>query len=376
MQIPFAEIRSWMFDDALPFWGEHGVDHQYGGFLEELDLDGRPTDCSFKRVRAMCRQVYVFSHAALLGWTPGGGLSEFAYDYLVKTSWLGPAKGWAKKLSRRGEVIDDTPDLYDLAFCMFAMSWRHRWAKDADSLARLHQTLDFIQTKMRDHDGAGFWHALPPGLPRVQNPHMHLLEASLAAFEATEDERFLDQAREVVGLFKTYFFDGRTLGEFFTRDWQRAPGEPGRVTEPGHQFEWAWILAQYQKLTGEDMTREAEALVRFGEAFGVDAVGATRNQVRDDGMILDGGSRTWPNTERLKGQLALFELTGADNRKEIAETSRLLLDRYLAVTPRGSWIDAFDAEGRPIAKAAPTSTLYHVFLAFAEVLRLEPEFSR
>jgi mannose/cellobiose epimerase-like protein (N-acyl-D-glucosamine 2-epimerase family) len=38
--IPFADIRAWMFRDALPFWAEYGVDGANGGFLEELAQDG------------------------------------------------------------------------------------------------------------------------------------------------------------------------------------------------------------------------------------------------------------------------------------------------------------------------------------------------
>jgi mannose/cellobiose epimerase-like protein (N-acyl-D-glucosamine 2-epimerase family) len=49
---------------------------------------------------------------------------------------------------------------------------------------------------------------------------------------------------------------------------------------------------------------------------------------------------------------------------------QLLLNRYLAVEPMGGWLDAFDKSGQPTAKAMPTSTLYHLFLAFAEVLRV------
>ena len=55
------------------------------------------------------------------------------------------------------------------------------------------------------------------------------------------------------------------------------------------------------------------------------------------------------------------------------ETLSLLFNRYLAVEPRGSWMDQFDGEGRPIAKAVPASILYHLFLCFSEVLRLEPQ---
>ncbi|HVY85317.1 MAG TPA: AGE family epimerase/isomerase [Caulobacterales bacterium] len=376
--IPFEEIRRWMFDDALPLWGSAGVDHERGGFREELSLSGGPTDVAFKRVRAQCRQIYVFSHADLLGWRQGAALAEMGYEYLVSKAWMGPDKGWAKRLTATGDVLDPTPDLYDIAFVLFALVWRYRASGDKDALKRAHETLDFVQNHMRPEPGAepseGFWHQLPPEGPRLQNPHMHLFEASLAAFEATQDQRFLDQAREIVALFRERLFDGRTLGEYFTRYWRRLDDEQGRTIEPGHQFEWAWILAQYARITGDDTKGEATALVEFAENYGVDTgTHFTFNSIRDDGLKLDGGSRTWPNTERIKGWLGLFELTGRDPRMAVSGSARLLLDRYLAVEPRGSWMDAFDAEGRPAATAAPASTLYHVFLAFTEILRLEPK---
>jgi len=375
--VPFAEVRSWMFDAALPFWGDAGVDRGRGGFFEELDFSGRPTAVPFKRTRAMCRQVYVFSHASLLGWAPGAALASAGYAYLVERAWLGPDKGWARRLTADGAVLDPTPDLYDLAFVLFALAWRFKASGDPDALRRAHETLDFIDRRLRPAGGEGFLHTWPADGPRLQNPHMHLLEASLAAFEASGDRRFLDRATEVVGLFRRRFFDGRTLAEYFTDDWRRLPGAQGRIVEPGHQFEWAWILASYQRLAGQDFSAEAAALVEFSEGHGVDATTqVTFNQVRDDGVVLDGGSRSWPNTERIKGHLALFELSGRDPRAAVAGSTRLLLDRYLAVAPRGSWMDAFDAEGRPAATAAPTSTLYHVFLAFAEILRLEASLSR
>ncbi|MES1158626.1 MAG: AGE family epimerase/isomerase [Terricaulis silvestris] len=375
--LPFNEIRSWMFDAALPLWGSAGLDTEYGGFREELSLTGASTDVAFKRVRAQCRQIYVFSHAELMGWKQGAALAAMGYDYLVARAWLGPDRGWAKRLTRTGEVLDPTPDLYDIAFVLFALSWRYRASHDRDALRRMHETLDFIETHMRPDGAEGFWHQLPPEGLRLQNPHMHLLEACLAAFEATQEQRFLDQARELVSLFRRRLFNGTTLAEYFTREMARAPGDQGHIVEPGHQFEWAWILAQYAKLTDDDTSAEASALVSFSERHGVDpATHFTFNSVRDDGAVLDGGSRTWPNTERIKGWLGLFELTGHDPRASVESSARLLLDRYLAVAPRGSWMDAFDAGGRPTATTAPTSTLYHVFLAFAEILRLEPKLSQ
>jgi mannose/cellobiose epimerase-like protein (N-acyl-D-glucosamine 2-epimerase family) len=374
--IPFAEVRAWMFDSALPLWGNAGVDHARGGFFEELDFAGRPTAVPFKRTRVIARQIYTFSHASLLGWAPGAALSTRGYEYLVDKAWLGPDQGWARRLTEHGAVLDPAPDLYDLAFVLFALAWRFRISGDREALAHAHATLAFIDRSMRAADGQGFLHTLPPTGPRLQNPHMHLLEAHLAAFEASADQRFLDHARELVRLFGTRFFDGRTLGEYFSDDWQRLPDERGRIIEPGHHFEWAWILASYQRFAGVDLGREIEALVRFAEEYGVDpARQVTFNQVQDDGTPLDRGSRTWPNTERIKGHLAMFERFGRPP-DAAAGSARLLLDRYLDVVPRGSWIDHFDASGRPVSTAAPTSTLYHVFLAFAELLRLEPRLTQ
>ena len=371
-QIPFAEIRRWMFDAALPFWGTAGVDRARGGFYEELDHAGRPTDVAFKRTRVQCRQIYAFSHAALLGWAEGDRLAALGYEYLIDRAWLGPDRGWARRLTGEGAVLDSTPDLYDLAFVLFALAWRYRASGDRDALGRAHETLDFLEHRLRPERGEGFLHEWPARLPRLQNPHMHLLEASLAAYEATHESRFLDLARELADLFRTRFFDGRTLAEFFTEDWRRHPGAEGRIVEPGHQFEWAWILASYQRVSSADMRSPAEALVTFSEAHGVDpATQVTFTAVRDDGMPIDRGSRTWPNTERIKGHLARFELGGPRPDGAVAGSARLLLDRYLNVAPHGGWMDHFDADERPVAAAVPTSTLYHVFLAFAEVLRLE-----
>jgi mannose/cellobiose epimerase-like protein (N-acyl-D-glucosamine 2-epimerase family) len=374
-QIPFAEIRAWMFDAALPFWASAGLDREHGGFHEELTLDGAPADLPFKRTRVACRQVYVFSHAALLGWTgDGAALAKRGYDYLVDKAFLGFDKGWARRLNRDGSILDPTPDLYDIAFVLFAFAWRYRQSRDEDALGMLHQTLDFVDFHMRAPGGMGFVHVLPAEGPRLQNPHMHLLEACIAAYDATEDQRFLSFAEEVIDLFRRKFFDGKTLAEYFTPDLKRLEGEQGRSTEPGHQLEWAWILANAQRLTGTNLVKEAQALVAFAEAHGVDPQShATYDEVRDDGAPIRKTSRTWPNTERIKGHLALFELTGADPRPAVAGSTRLLLDRYLAVTPRGLWIDQFDADGQPMPKTAPTSTLYHLFLAFAEILRLQPK---
>lgn len=366
-------IRSWMFDLALPYWANHGLDLDHGGYVEQLTFDGRDAGVNFKRTRVAARQVYVFSHAAVLGWPAGNELAAPGITYLTERVWQGPDKGFARLMTREGDVLDGAADLYDNAFILFGFAWRHKAMKDKLSRDWMHRTLDYVETHMRHPGGEGFWHTLPAKGWRLQNPHMHLTEACLAAHDATGEARFADQAREVVKLFQTRFFDKATstLGENFTDDWERAPGPEGHITEPGHQLEWIWILNEARKTLGIDTGREMRALARFTEAHGVNREsGVTYNCVRDDGAPIDRGSRTWPNTERIKAAVALWELDGKDPWPVISPTCHLLMQRYLATDQAGLWMDALDAEGNAVARTVPASTLYHLFLAFSEVLRV------
>ena len=368
----FKDLRHWIFEEALPFWGEQGVDWQHGGFVERFALDGTPYTRE-KRVFVVCRQIYVFAHASMLGLPNGAALAEHGYRFLLKAAL--PEGGWARWVDETGRPIDRTPDLYVLSFVLFAIAWYYRVSGDQSCLPHARTTFDFVEATMREASGRGFLHERPVSGPLQQNPHMHLVEALLALAEFTGEQRFLDGAREIVSLFKDRLYDERTgtLPEFFADGWERLDSDAGRVTEPGHQFEWAWILANYRRLGAGDFTSLIVGLHASAERFGVDpSTQATYNAVRDDGLVLNKASRIWPNTERIKAAVALFEITGRPPQADIVGSARLLLDRYLAPpAPAGLWFDQLNAQGLPAVDKIPTSSLYHLFLAFAEVLRIE-----
>ncbi|MFT3723062.1 MAG: AGE family epimerase/isomerase [Hyphomonadaceae bacterium] len=373
MALPYSDaIRDWVFNAAFPLWAERGLDRAHGGYVEQLTPEGQDAAVAFKRTRVTARQIYAFSHGYMLGFAAGQELAAHGVDFLTSKTWNGPDRGFARKLTREGGPLDPTPDLYDHAFVLFAFAWRYKATGDVTARDWMHRTLDYIETHMRVAGGEGFWHELPVKGWRQQNPHMHLTEACLAAFEATGEARFSSLAKELVGLFSTRFFDpaSRTLAEYYTEDLSRAPGEDGRVAEPGHQFEWAWILNSARKLLGTQHAPEIRALAAFAEQNGVDpGTGLTFNVLRDDGTPIDRGSRTWTNCERIKAAIALSELDGVDPAPVITSSGRVLFMRYLAQS-RGLWTDQVDANGRPVAGNAPASTFYHILLAFAEVLRV------
>jgi N-acylglucosamine 2-epimerase/mannose-6-phosphate isomerase len=364
----FDAVHDWVFRSGLPWWIRHAWDEHHGGFVETFDLTGADGRAEFKRSRVAARQVYALSHARMLGVDGASAAAERGFRYLIDQGW---ADGPPRTIRRDGSVLDPTPDLYDHAFLAFAFAWRHKAFGDSASRDALARIFDVIETRF-PHNLGGFHNSLPAAGWRLQNPHMHLTEASLAAFEATGEARYRKLGETLIALFRTSFYDARTqtLAERFTDDWRRAPGEAGRTIEPGHQLEWAWILGEARRLFDSDTAAEMRGLVAFAERYGVDpASGAVFNEIRDDGVPIDRGSRTWPNTERLKASIALHDLDGADPEPALRQSLGCLFGRYLSPAPLGLWTDAFDGEGTPLSASAPSSTLYHVLLAFSEVLR-------
>jgi mannose/cellobiose epimerase-like protein (N-acyl-D-glucosamine 2-epimerase family) len=205
---------------------------------------------------------------------------------------------------------------------------------------------------------------------------MHLLEAILALHGTAPDPALLDLAGEIVGLFRRHFFirTSGTLAEFFAADWSAAPGAAGALVEPGHHYEWVWLLQRYQALSGEDVTEEADALYAFAERFGTNAVtGFIVNALNNDGTVRDGAARLWPQTEELKAHLAIAERRDAPAADKVERVVGNLLNHYLRTTPNGAWIDVFDEAGNAAVSSIPASSLYHIFVAFAELDRTASE---
>ncbi len=161
-----------------------------------------------------------------------------------------------RALGRGGGVADAAVDLYDNAFVLLALAWFARATGSAAPIAAAHRTLDAIEARMRAGDTPGFANAWPPEPgPRLQNPHMHLLEAALALHDATGggEARFTDLARAMVSLFRERLFDPATgtLAELYGPAWQRLHEPyPGRQIWPGHHYEWVWLLHQAEARTG------------------------------------------------------------------------------------------------------------------------------
>ena len=366
----------WISGSALPFWLERSAD-AHGLFYETLTVDGVP-EAGALRLRTGMRQAYVFGHAGQLGLLDRDRSLTLAVrmmEALRGIAWSPDGRpGWVARFARDGTVLDGQRNLYDHAFALLALGHLAQATGETRYLTWIDETVEVVEGMQAPHGG---WHQNDRHeLPRSQNPHMHLFEASLALFETTGQAAHLARAGEIFGLLRGRFIDPDThlLTEFFGPRWERSPAFRSERLDPGHMMEWTWLLRRYERATGHAVEALCGALFSDSLRLGLDPSGFLVDEVDARGHPLIDRRRLWPQTEYLKALTVQAAATsGAARETMLADAGGLvsrLLATYLAAPQAGAWCDEFDLGGRPTAAAIPASTLYHLLAPAAEILRL------
>ncbi|WP_333587817.1 AGE family epimerase/isomerase [Phenylobacterium sp.] len=345
---------TWLRTSALPLWWTVGADHVAGGFREALSPEGRPVAAP-RRSRVQTRQTFVYATAGLMGWEgPWRDAAWHGMTYFLDR-YRRPDGLFRALVAESGEALDETAALYDQAFALLAMATLHEadpgHADLAGEGARLLAALQSLR-----HSQGGFRET--GAHPFQANAHMHLLEAALAWMEAGGGPEWRALAEEIVELALARFIDpaGGFLREFFAADWSPASGEDGRLVEPGHQFEWAWLLTRWGRATGDARCAPAAKRLYAAGLRGIDpARGVAINALNDDFTPRDQAARLWPQTEWLKAAVIL----GKDPLP--AATA---LAAYLAPA---AWWDLMAPDGTFRPEPAPASSFYHILGACREI---------
>ena len=352
-----AWYDAWLGEAALPLWATAGVDRATGLFHEALTVEGVPFETT-RRARVQARQVFVFASAVHAGygakWLP---VAQHGYGEFVRR-YRRPDGLFINRVGANGAPVDEGVDIYEQAFALLAMAALQVVDPAAGDLAgEAARTLAALDD--RRVAAGGFRES---GAHRYQaNCHMHLFESALA-WEATGAAGWAGLCDELAALAMTKFIDPQTgaLREFFDAQWRPLTGETGLV-EPGHQFEWAWLLERWGRARGEAGARAAARRLFESGLKGVDAKREVAvNALWEDFSVRDGNARLWPQTEHLKAALILGEDIHA------LRAARGLAP-YLDTPARGAWRDKLQVDGTFVAEPAPATTFYHLIVAVLEL---------
>ena len=363
-------------DVMLAYWASMGFDDRRNLFVERLNLQGRPICDIPHRAMVQARQIFVFADAARTGrLSIGGELALKALDGLLGRycDEGDPSHGIAFSVAYDGTVLAERRDAYTHAFVLFALAAVHRMSQDRKYLHMAARLNAFVELHLTDPLYFGLYSSAPATTTeKAQNPLMHLLEAYLALHETCPTGEYLQKASGIVRLFEQKLFrnDEGVLPEYFARDWTEHPHPHfGRFFEPGHHFEWVWLLSRFDRMAQTDHSTISDVLWETACRTGITPTGHCYDAVNFEYSPVKRSTRLWPHTEGAKAAGARFDKDPAASG--IAKSMLLALNSdFLGEPFAAGWIDHLDPDGAPLVDYVPASSLYHLYLANAELSQL------
>ncbi len=364
-----------MRDQILPFWEDEGLDRSTGLFHERFDQAGQPDrDCA-RRLMVQARQSYVYNSAHCDG-TFKGRVDDAVRALDVAIAAFSDdrdlSRGLCFSITPNGDrILDHRRDSYAHAFTLLALSAVIKSTGEPRFYSHAETLFDFVRETLWDPLGGGvFGEALRKQGPRSQNPNMHMFEALLAMHEAWPERDFLHHASLIADLFDRQLFDRESgaIFEHYGDGWSSLPhGDPTLCYEPGHLFEWATLLAWFDRLAGTSHNDIISTLCNTGRAHGFDGELYIYDSITSSHQPLARSKRLWPHCEYVRSlSMPLgFTSEGIDNIDLAFD--RLERGFLTKPFPQG-WVDRLSPNNEHQIGAVPASSLYHLYSALGAAI--------
>ena len=354
----FATVQQHFQGVIVPLWQGPGWNPALALPFEALDARHQPLPVQRYRAMACARQLYLFS--SLIGQVPAAEQRAAAlFRSLQQHFHDAEHGGWFYSIDAQGAPLDKRKDLYTHAFIIFACA--HYWAKVREPLVEsvLNAALSVVAERFASGDGLyqasldQDWSSLGSG--PLQNPLMHLAEAFLATLAVREDSPVQGALAALCEAMQRRFIDPQT-GVML----EKPLGVVDNWFEPGHQFEWFFLLESSPLLRGTALHGSLDRAFAFTEDCGVDpqtgAVAAMLD-LQATSQPRDATQRIWAQAEYLRA-LTLRPASQASLRRQL-----LALQQHF-LHPAG-WNECLDAAGKVSRQDMPSTTPYHLATCYS-----------
>ncbi|MBR7799663.1 AGE family epimerase/isomerase [Undibacterium fentianense] len=291
-------------------------------------------------------------------------------------------------------LIDANNHCYGLAFVLLAYA-HALMAGVSEARDYLYETVYLMEEKfwqaqhgLYADQASDDWQTLDPY--RGQNANMHSCEAMIAAFQATDDLKFLHRAERIAqsitckqaslaeGLIWEHYHSDWTI------DWNYNLHDKANLFrpwgfQPGHFTEWAkllMLLEEHSVLLQSDSTwlvPTAENLFNVAMQTAWDPVyGGICYGFAPDRTICDGDKYFWVQAESLAAAAYLAKHTGKQIYWEWYQKIWAYSWQHLIDHNFGAWYRILSRDNRQLSdeKSPAGKTDYHTMGACYEVLRL------
>src|SRR5580698_1001664 len=375
---------------TMAFYHPRAIDPA-GGFFHYFRDDGTVYDTSHRHLVSSTR--FVFNYAM--------GAIEFDNDEYIEVARHGlrylrdvhrdPVTGGYAWTIRDGKPEDCTNHAYGVAFVLLAYSTALK-AGISEAAAWMDETWQLLEQRYWDaqahlyrDEADAQWHFSDY---RGQNANMHMCEAMLAAYQASDEARYLDRALTLADTMtrrQAALADGLVWEHYhpdWSIDWDYHRDDPKHLFrpwgfQPGHQTEWAKLLMILEPLLLERGREESWLLPTAMHLFDTalarawDAEhGGINYGFAPDGSVCDGDKYFWVQAESLAAAALLAERTGEQRYRDWYERLWRYAWEHFVDHKHGAWYRILDRRGRKYSdeKSPAGKTDYHTMGACYEVL--------
>ncbi|MGH8158758.1 MAG: AGE family epimerase/isomerase [Rhodanobacter sp.] len=325
---------------TMAFYHPRAIDPA-GGFFHYFKDDGTIYDRRHRHLVSSTRFVFNYAMAAIEFDNPAA-LHEAALhkEYLdaarhglryLREVHRDPHSGGYAWTIRDGQAEDRTNHAYGVAFVLLAYATAHK-AGITEAAAWMDEIWQLLEQRYWDTDAGLYrdeadadWHF--SGY-RGQNANMHLCEAMLAAYQASDEPRYLERALTLADHMtrRQAAQAGGLVWEHYDRDWKidwdYHRDDPKHLFrpwgfQPGHQTEWAKLLLILEPLLLERGREEDWLLPTARQLFDTALARAWDNQhggicygFAPDGSVCDDDKYFWVQAESLVTAALLHARTG------------------------------------------------------------------
>ncbi len=297
-----------------------------GGFFHFFLDDGQIYDRDTRHLVSSTRLVFNYAQAHLrYGDEEYQRWARHGFDYLLSHHQHSSGHFiW----QRNGSHIEDGRAMaYGHAFVLLAGAWAHR-LKLPKAEALITSVWDFMEEYFYEAEHHAYADERDESLKtlsdyRGQNANMHSVEACLAAYEATSDQKFFNRADLIAKKFTVTLAamaDGQVWEHYdlnWKQDWTYNIDKPDDLFkpwgfQPGHQLEWAKLLLQLERHHPSDW-RVDVAIRLYSKAmeYGWDKeYGGLVYGYAPDKSFADATKYFWVQAEAIAAAWRLYSLTG------------------------------------------------------------------
>jgi len=373
--------------NILPYWDRHGLDREYGGFLNCMKDDGTLIS-EDKYMWSQGRGLWTFSHVHRL-YSDNDSYRPFidlTRDFLVGMAY-DENGDCSNRLSRTGERLDGPLSIYSDIFTAYGLTEHYLATGDRDSLEAARKSAHRIAWRIRQPD----FDAVAP-FKLMAGCHLQgvlFLSINMLTPLLTEvdDPELEEEAARCVRLITDYHMDEKreinieTLGP----DWREVDFLQGRDYVPGHGIECAWVLMLEAQRKGDDKLMEtALKILRWhlekcwDEEYGgifwwLNIDGETPFEKNWQYKLW------WPHSESLLALMLAIEISGDAYWMEWFDKIHDYSFRTFSDEENGEWMQRLDRAGKPTSKTLvlPVKDPFHLPRAIMFVIEsLERQINR